>query len=68
MIAAAAEPVGAPDLPHVETDVEPVGEAVEEARDVARRRVVLAAEAVCCRHQLHFPLRAGTFRQDARVG
>ena len=46
MVAAAAEAVGAPDLPDVEADLQPVGEAVEIARDVARRRVILAAEAV----------------------
>ena len=46
MVAAAAETVGAPDLADIEPDFEPVGEAVEKARDVARRRVILAAEAV----------------------
>jgi hypothetical protein len=35
MVAAAAKPVGAPDLPDVEPDIQPVGEAVEKARDVA---------------------------------
>ena len=45
MVAAAAEPVVAPDLADVEAEREIVGEAVDEAREVARRRVVLAAEA-----------------------
>ena len=65
MVAAAAEAVGAPDLHDVEADVEPVGQAVEEARDVARRRVILTAEAVGRRRQLRLPLRARAFRQNA---
>ncbi len=68
MVAAAAEAVGAPDLPHVEPDLQPVGEAVEEARDVARRAVVLAAEAVGLRGQPLLTLGARTFRQHPRMG
>src|SRR4051794_2797805 len=67
MVAAPAEAVGAPDLAHVESDLEPVGEAVEIARDIARRRVIFAAEAVRLRGQLRLPLRARTFGKHARV-
>ena len=68
VVAAAAETVGAPDLPDVEPDLQPVGEAVEEARDVARRRVILAAEAVRRAGKFHFALRARPFREHARMG
>ena len=68
VVAAAAEAVGAPDLANVEADIQPVGEAVEEARDVARRRVILAAEAVGRGHELDLALRARAFGQHARMG
>ena len=45
MVAAAAEAVVAPDLADVEAEAEIVGQRVEEARQVARRRVILAAQA-----------------------
>jgi len=45
MVAAAAEPVGPPDLPHVEAQPEPLRQRIHEARQVARRRIVLAALA-----------------------
>src|SRR5436190_20181037 len=65
MVAAAAEAVVAPDLHDVETDVQPVGEAVEEARDVAAGRVILAAEAALLRGQIFVPLPAWPFGKDA---
>src|SRR4051794_13061154 len=68
MVAAAAEAVGAPDLPHVEPDLQPVREAVEIARDVARRAVVLTPEAVRRRREIALPLRPGPFRQHPHMG
>ena len=67
MFATSAEPVGAPDLADVEPDPQPIGEAVEEARDVARRRVILAAEAVRRRGQLGLALRPRPFGQHPGV-
>src|SRR6185436_8194244 len=52
MVAAAAEAVGAPDLADVEAEREALGEAVDEARQVARGRIVLAAEAALLGDQL----------------
>ena len=46
VVPASAEAVRAPDLSDIEPDLQPVGEAVEIARYVARRAVILAAEAV----------------------
>src|SRR6185369_17957263 len=68
MVAAAAEAVGRPYLPHVEPDVEPVGEAFEIARNIARRAVILPAETVGLRGQRILPLRSRAFGQHPRMG
>ena len=65
MVAAAAEAVVAPDLHDIEADVQPVGEAVDEARDVAPRRVILPAEAALLGCQILMSLPAWAFREDA---
>ena len=47
MVAAAPETVGAPDLPDVEADRRnAIRQAIEEPRNVTRRRVILPAQAV----------------------
>src|SRR4051812_11013894 len=68
VVAAATEAVSAPDLPQVEANDEPVREAVEKARDVARGCVILAAEAVGRRGEFALALRTWPFRQDTCVG
>src|SRR5207342_3906607 len=52
----------------VEPDVEAVGEAVEEAREIAAGRIVLAAEAADLLGQLLLPLPARPFGENADVG
>src|SRR5438045_3124128 len=68
MVAAAAKAVVAPDLAHVEPDFQPVGEAVEIARDVARRRVIFAAEAADLLREILAALPPRPFGEDAHVG
>src|SRR3546814_18397565 len=65
MVAAPPEAVGAPYLPDVEPEGELVGQFLDEARDVARRRIVEAAPAALRRDQLLRPVAAHAFREDA---
>src|SRR5207244_3820890 len=51
VVAAAPEPVGPPDLPHVQAEPEAPRQRIDEARQVARRRVVLPAKATLLRDQ-----------------
>src|SRR3546814_5418554 len=65
MVAAPPEAVGAPYLPDVEPEGELVGQFLDEARDVARRRIVEAAPAALRGDQLLSPVAAHAFREDA---
>ena len=67
MVAAAAEAIGAPDLPHVEADRDLVGDAGDEARQVARGRIVEAAAAALGGDQLRRRIGAHAFGEDADV-
>src|SRR3546814_13583526 len=57
--------VGAPYLPDDEAGGELVGKFLDEARDVARRRIVEAAPAALRGDQLLSPVAAHAFREDA---
>src|SRR3546814_11103477 len=67
MVAAPPEAVGAPYLPDVEPEGELVGQFLDEARDVARRRIVEAAPAALRGDQLLSPVAAHAFREDADI-
>src|SRR4051812_8666664 len=68
VVPAAAETVIAPHLADVEANVEPVSELVEIARDVARRRVILAAEAALLSGERVMRLPARPFGENPNVG
>src|SRR5437879_4121793 len=68
MVAAAAEAVVTPHLADVETDLQPVGKAVEVARDVAPGGVILASEATLLQGERLVPLPARAFGKDADMG
>jgi hypothetical protein len=67
VVAAAAEAVVAPDLADVEAEADPGRQLGEEAGEVARGRVVLAAEAALAGGEVLPPLPARAFGEDADV-
>src|SRR5947208_3116340 len=67
VIAATAESIRAPDLAHVETDLQSISEIVEVARNVARGCVIFTTEAVRRGHEVRLTLHTRPLRQDARM-
>jgi hypothetical protein len=67
VVAAAAHPVGAPDLPHRQPPAVAFGEPGYEAREIARRAVVLAPVAADVGAQRLGAVGARTFGEHAHM-